>query len=114
MEGKRREFYMGENPPSVTFNEMITAGYVPIQRNGAIVTFRSVTCPVATASFSQVDFGPEADTIKLVDETAFLSSKPGKIVLDEFVVDESAVDRETTVAKEALAHAKDLYPQAWA
>jgi len=107
MKGKRREFYTGENPPPVTFDEMIAAGYVPIRRNGPVVTFRSVTCPTATASFPQVDFG------KLVDEIAFLSSKPGKVILSEFIVDEDAAARETTAAKEALAYAKGLYPQAW-
>ena len=113
MKGKRREFYTGENPPPVTFDEMIAAGYVPIRRNGPVVTFRSVTCPTATASFPQVDFGPEADIVKLVDEIAFLSSKPGKVILSEFIVDEDAAARETTAAKEALAYAKGLYPQAW-
>jgi len=114
MEGKRREFYMGENPPPVTFDEMIAAGYVPIRQNGNVVTFRSVICPTATASFPQVDFGPEAEQIDLVDEIAFLSSKPGKVVLGEFVVDESATAREIAAAKEAMAYAKGLYPQAWA
>ena len=116
MNGMRKAYYMNEPEEyrATTFDKMITEGYVPIRRRGTIITFRSVTCPAATASFPRVDFGLGADTIKLVDEAAFLSSKPGKVVLGEFVVDETAAAREATAAKEALAYAKGLYPQAWA
>ena len=114
MQGKRRAFYSGEQEPIVTLDQLITAGNVPVSRRGSVITFRSVHQAQGLAHYQQVDFGPDAATVKLVDEAAFLSSKPGRIVLGEFTVDEKRAAREAKVAAKALAQAKRLYPQAWA
>jgi len=110
--GKQKAQYAGEPIRDVSFDEMVAAGFVPVAQNSNTVTFRSVSQAQANAHYRQVTFDGIGH-VSLVSETAFLGSKPGRVVGGEFKVDEARASREAAQAKRELVRAKRLYPAAF-
>jgi len=110
--GKQKALYAGEPAREVSFEEMIAAGFVPVAQNGDTVTFRSVHQAQANAHYRQVTFS-SIGRVALVSETAFLGSKPGRVISGEFKVNEVRAASEAVQAAQELAQAKRLYPAAF-
>lgn len=113
MFGKRKARYLGEKEVAVSLDEMIEAGKVPVSRRKNVVTFRDAGRPAGTARHTSIEF-KDASQIMLVDEAAFLSSKPARINrAGEAEVLELEAAKEQVVADAALDEAKRLYPAAF-
>ena len=110
--GRQKAQYAGEPTREVSFNEMVAAGFVPVAQNGGTVTFRSVSQAQANAHYRQVTFDG-IGRVALVNEAAFLGSKPGRVIGGEFKVHETHASREAAQAKQELAQAMRLYPAAF-
>lgn len=114
MNGTRKAHYMGETEPTVSFQEMIEKGNVPVSRHGTEITFRTVHGISANTSYTRVDFGDSAANIQLVDSKAFTDSLPCRINRSgeaEVLVEQAAREQVTTAA--ALREAECLYPEAF-
>ena len=110
--GRQKARYAGEPAREVSFDETVAAGFVPVTQNGSTVTFRSVSQAQANAHYRQVTFDG-IGRVALVNEAAFLGSKPGRVVSGEFKVNETRASREAAQAKQELAQAMRLYPAAF-